>query len=465
MVQSRRTLLRRGAGGFTLVELLVAIAILGLVASAVAAISLGGLLQTSDGASERHLDGSTAQFVARTFASDVQGAAGVSDDACPTPAGTPLLTLEPSATTGATVSYLAQEGTAGFDLVRATCRGPRPASARTVVRALIERPGATCDGQPCSARSEPRTVSLTVTRTDRFDFRLVGARRGGNAQSDPDDDATIPRDPVFFALGGSVPLKLAGNGTLGVRGNMYVNADGGDAIVISGGNPNAVESFKLEVDGELRIEQGGSCRGCRADNVAPWPPGSFSQRLPDPYAALPRPSESGMVNHGTRAQDYCPGNVCQPGIYPRTLKLNRDSFVLEPGIYVLRDGLNVGSGARVRGIGIMLFNQGSVSVGGGGRVELSPPTSGLYQDILLFQARGNTSPVSVSSGNSESWAICGVMYAPSSSSFDLAGGTGGLRLGTLIGRSLDISGEGRVQVSGLQRDESGLSECERADGG
>jgi prepilin-type N-terminal cleavage/methylation domain-containing protein len=170
---------QRGAGGFTLVELLAALAVMGLVASAAAAISLGGVLQSSDGASERHLDGSTAQFVARTFASDVQGAARVSGDACTGPPGAQvLLTLEASATTGPTVSYLVRPGNAGFDLIRATCRGSGAASSHTVARDLLDRPRVSCDGRQCDPGSEPRSLSLAVTRTDRFGFELLGSRRG-----------------------------------------------------------------------------------------------------------------------------------------------------------------------------------------------------------------------------------------------------------------------------------------------
>jgi len=78
----------RSRSGFTLVEVLVGVVMLGLIGIAVASISITGVLQFSDDSQERQADAATAQFASVVFAGDVQGAAGLTDECAAAAGGT-----------------------------------------------------------------------------------------------------------------------------------------------------------------------------------------------------------------------------------------------------------------------------------------------------------------------------------------------------------------------------------------
>ena len=67
---------------------------------------------------------------------------------------------------------------------------------------------------------------------------------------------------------------------------------------------------------------------------------------------------------------------------------------LDPGIYILRGGqIKLGGNGRLTGAGVTIFlMEGAKFVSNANEViKLSPPTSGPYAGITIFQDRGNTS--------------------------------------------------------------------------
>src|SRR5262249_23267204 len=134
----------------------------------------------------------------------------------------------------------------------------------------------------------------------------------------------------------------------------------------------------------------------------------------DPLAGIPEPSPTGSDLSQIKTSGSYP-----PGYYSQGISVgNNQSVTLQPGVYVLgggngkKGGITVGAGGSVTGNGVMLFlASGGLSISAGGSITLSPPTSGTYKDLTIFQSRTNGTADSIS-GNGNSTNIQGTLYFP-----------------------------------------------------
>jgi hypothetical protein len=78
-----------------------------------------------------------------------------------------------------------------------------------------------------------------------------------------------------------------------------------------------------------------------------------------------------------------------------------------------------------------------INIAGQGTLSLTPPTSGAYQGLTIFQARSSTNPVSIS-GNGGS--VQGTIYAQGA--VVSISGNGGLSGAQIVGAQLNVSGNG-----------------------
>jgi hypothetical protein len=112
------------------------------------------------------------------------------------------------------------------------------------------------------------------------------------------------------------------------------------------------------------------------------------------------------------------------------------SATLLPGIYYMNGGgfSFTGSG-NLTATGVMIYNAPKlnsdvVSISGQGSIVMSPPMSGPYQGMAIFQDRSSSNTISISGSNATSMSISGTFYA--------AGG------------SLNVNGNGTQQTIGSQ---------------
>lgn len=143
-----------------------------------------------------------------------------------------------------------------------------------------------------------------------------------------------------------------------------------------------------------------------------------------------------------------------PGLYS-SISITGGTVNLNPGIYVVGPGLGGGSagggtnilsitGGTVTGNGVMIYNTGSdytaangapdvsdvpspnpnstpvapspaksakfgaIAIGGGGTVTMTPPTTGAFQNVLLYQRRWNTQNMTIGTDGSH---LSGYIYA------------------------------------------------------
>ncbi|TIR85147.1 MAG: pilus assembly protein [Mesorhizobium sp.] len=88
-------------------------------------------------------------------------------------------------------------------------------------------------------------------------------------------------------------------------------------------------------------------------------------------------------------------------------------ITLNPGVYILRNvTIKPGGNGSLTGQGVTIFlMEGSqLYINANEQVNLSPPASGAYAGITIFQAKGNTSALTINGGSGS--VVSGFIYAP-----------------------------------------------------
>jgi hypothetical protein len=149
---------------------------------------------------------------------------------------------------------------------------------------------------------------------------------------------------------------------------------------------------------------------------------------PDPLAALPEPSKpaapatlppggiydasNGINYSGSANIDLYPGyygGINITGAGSATLHDNADG---SPGIYYIGShGFSMTNAGGITGNNVLIYTDGtgSITLTGSGSLNLTPPTSGIYQGISIFQERTSNKQISVTAqGNMN---VTGTLYA------------------------------------------------------
>lgn len=190
--------LRRRDDGFTLVEMIVNVAIIGVIASALAGVVIS-YLKTTAATESRLVESHDVQFAAAYWQRDVASIGVRTYDsgtktfplqqsvnvtpACNLPTGTTVVTLawseytdlDSTATpTTITVSYVAEPDAGGYNLLRVRCTEATKDSQFEVMHSLNALPTVTCNVACTSAPNVPTVVELHLSVRDPD-------RNGGNA--------------------------------------------------------------------------------------------------------------------------------------------------------------------------------------------------------------------------------------------------------------------------------------------
>ena len=90
---------------------------------------------------------------------------------------------------------------------------------------------------------------------------------------------------------------------------------------------------------------------------------------------------------------------------------------------------------------MLYIASGSVSLTGQSSVNLLGPSSGVYKDILMFQARNDSNPVKIAgnSGTGTANVFGGVVYVPYSSQVTLATGSASLTAKAIVAQNIKVS--------------------------
>ena len=156
--------------------------------------------------------------------------------------------------------------------------------------------------------------------------------------------------------------------------------------------------------------------------------------VPPPYTlCLPVPNG--------KTYTLSPGTYCD-----KTLS---GKITLDPGTYILRGTtIKPGGNGSLTGQGVTLFlmEDAQIYINANEQVNLSPPTSGPYAGITIFQDHGNTSALTLNgAANSK---ISGFVYAPDApisyaGNSDMSGQGDCLRL---VGKTVQMTGNSSVRT-------------------
>ncbi|MFN4179553.1 MAG: pilus assembly protein TadG-related protein [Armatimonadota bacterium] len=212
----------------------------------------------------------------------------------------------------------------------------------------------------------------------------------------------VPRGLVILDPSERNALWLQGNARLKILdGSVLINSSANNALFLQG-NASLVAQ-QIAIVGNYQLQGNAS--------VTPTPLTGQSP-APDPLAHLPLPSAEGLPVYPGRTIGGNDVVTLQPGVYSGPIRVEGNAQVtLQPGIYILRGGLLVSGNARVRGDGVLIYNEnGRIEVQGNGELRLSAPTSGTYEGIAIFQPSSNTQPIWFS-GNAN-FQVNGAIYSP-----------------------------------------------------
>ncbi len=126
----------------------------------------------------------------------------------------------------------------------------------------------------------------------------------------------------------------------------------------------------------------------------------------DPLAKVVPPAyTSCQPVPGGKTKTLSPGTFCN-----KTLS---GDITLAPGSYILRGGrINLGGNGSLVGAGVTIFlmEDAEFSVNGNEIVQLTPPTTGPYAGITIYQEKSNHTEITIN-GTSGSY-VSGFIYAP-----------------------------------------------------
>ena len=253
-------------------------------------------------------------------------------------------------------------------------------------------------------------------------------------------------EPAFIGihvldLHASSALRGTGGGIGGVSGGaaVIVNSDATDAAVTTGGSTLAASEFDIT---------GGTVGGGFIGTVNLGTPPQ-----PDPLRNIPEPTLLGLEERSSGPKHYSNGNrTISPGVYHGGISITGQANVtMEPGIYYMDGGgFSMTGQGNLIALGVMIFNAPkqpsdciNISGSNGGSVTMSPPTSGIYKGLTLFQERAATQQMTIS-GNGN-FDVTGTFYAAGALLNVTGNGAG--RIGSqYISNLLDINGGGGLAI-------------------
>jgi prepilin-type N-terminal cleavage/methylation domain-containing protein len=415
----------RAQQGFTLIEVLIAVTLLGLITGALTGCFLTAINGTQAGA-ERVRESNDAQITAAFLTRDAQAAGGTNPvtGSLDTTLGVSLTDAAGCTGPGSMVvrfkwvdrasSAVAHKRVASYwfdsgakQLVRVSCTDAAADPLVTLANHVGVSPAppiASCN-PTAACPGLPDTVSITVSEMNvpqnaptPYTYTLTASLRP-EAQTAPSGSSSTNIPLLLLANGSSCPADGAlamssqggGNSTLRVHGGAFV----------SGYSPNC-PSVKFQGSVDYEAAEGtsvlapGSCQGTTC--------GSFTAPIGDPFATLtPPPATCSGGANPTPLNGHYP-----PGTYPQALIVVNATF--DPGAYVFCNGLAT-SGTVVAANVLFYFSGGSLNVSGG-TFQSSAQTNPAYAGIVVWQRAGNTTPFNVCCNNNVVATFDGAVYVP-----------------------------------------------------
>ena len=214
------------------------------------------------------------------------------------------------------------------------------------------------------------------------------------------------------------------------QSNADVHLNGG-GILVNSSSSNAAENdqnsaSRFTVQTPYGLDVTGNASGSWLGDGVPVAPGH--NQMPDPFANFPTPGTGGLPTCNTLSacQDGSGNQI--PGIYTTNLGgSGNNNMTLNPGVYILKAGMNTAGNANVSGDGVFIYNTysiypttlpsgtpgscGDVQLSGNAATDLTAQTTGTWKNLLVYQDKNCTNEVAIE-GNG-SFTGTGSFYVPS----------------------------------------------------
>lgn len=261
---------------------------------------------------------------------------------------------------------------------------------------------------------------------------------------------TINNGIIVLAPTGSPTLNAGGGASVSIlNAPGIVNSNSIGAISANGGASGTgyLSAPEWDTMGTGVTSGGGSIRG----------PFVATDPIPDPLANLPVPDPSTMTVQSKNGLSLS-GNgnstkVLQPGVYVGGISITGQvNVTLSPGIYYMQGGgFSWGGQGNLTGNGVMIYNAPEkssdvISLSGNGNCVISPPTSGTYQGVTLFQDRTSTNQMSVAGSGSGTMTMSGTFYCAGGDLKVTGNGTNDVIGAQYISYTLTLGGNGLFKV-------------------
>ena len=405
--------LSQDESGFTLVELLMAIVISGIIVGGLASAFLVGV-KTTSAATTRLDESHDAQLASAYFVADASSAASFSQTA---PAAgscaaglSNVVSFQWTDSGVAKSVYYVITGSPS-QLVRRYCQNDVLSSDVTLVKNLASTlPTASCpppEDPSCGVTGTPADVQLQVQETSGYTYTLRASPRVNSSTGG--------------GLGGYA--VYVGGGGVTLKGNSTISAATGIVAVTGGADCNSHSSVTAP-DGFYGSD-GGSCSPT-AGSPPPDPLGS----LPDPTVPGTAASDSTHPNSTTCGSSM---RTYQPGHYTAASSLSNGC--LASGVYYFDKNASLDGVTSAAGGVLIYMSGGDLSLDG--TTTLSPMTTGSDAGVTIFMGRRNSGTISTNS----TMTINGVTYAPAGE-LDLQSNNSNVTSGGINVSTFQIKGNG-----------------------
>lgn len=254
---------------------------------------------------------------------------------------------------------------------------------------------------------------------------------------------TINTGILVLDLNERAALNAHGNGSAVVQNApVIVNSNDTSAVLATGNGQLQAPTF--QITGNYSSVGQAQIIGTKQTGVRPTPDPLRYLPVPDPNQMSAGTSTVTNLGGGWKRYDLT------PGVFAGGLSFSgKSTVVMAPGIYYMdRGGLSFSGQGNLTAPEVLIYNAPSsisqkLDITGQGSVTLTPPTSGVYRGISIFQDR--TADVMVKVTGNGQFNVSGTMYA--ANALIMIEGNGDAGLGSqYISRLLDLGGNGDLNI-------------------
>ena len=247
------------------------------------------------------------------------------------------------------------------------------------------------ENAPTAGPQAGNTRAVRVALSTNVNLPFTGFFLNGPLTIPAEATASLVANGEFCALSletaNATGITLWGSSTVDLGCGMATNSVSANAV--AAGGSSTVSATPIAAVGGVP----------QSSNYAPGTvliPYAVPQ--PDPFLALPDPVVSGGAQNGNVNSNQT--RTLNPGTY-NGMDL-KGTVTLNPGTYVIDGGdLSIGSQAKVTGTGVTIIltsktaasnpnSIGQIKMNGGATVNLTAPSTGTYQGVLIYQDRRAT---------------------------------------------------------------------------